>query len=974
MIGNYAIAQHVLLGSFPASEKVPNVASLLSSSRAIGLNPRDMASTSSLSQRNNEDVASSSRLVNALIRVRDSGKKSNVRSTHHNVTLSLEQDDRNGSAIVQEAADDNDVTLNSSSTVSAKNEGQTVTLTSWKTQEFAYRKTTRVGLGEEDELPTLARGLFTIAIGAGQHRIVVRGYDKFFNEEEMPWTKKEAIAKYSSPPFELSFKENGCIIFISALSPYQLIVTSKHSLGANESHEVSHAQKGEQWLDEHLARKGKRKSDLASELWNRNETAVAELCDDQFEEHVLAYPAERTGLHLHGLNKNSAEFMTQPMQEVEEFAQEWGFLPTRYLTIDNLADVEKFCQSVGESGSWQGIPIEGFVVRTHMPVTVSPSKNDKVLVSPPYSAGQAWFYKVKFDEPYLMYRDWRELTRRMLTDKQKFDKARAERGLGFESYKTDSSTQLDSSSAVDLSKNARKKEQKKAEKERRAEEAAAGLTPPLPPQTRSTRPETRLFVQWCYEKLYGSKDGKEKPDLKLFESFNQNKGIINLREKFIEYMHSPEGKTRLAENTKRSKFSNDSQARSDAILTSRDQSDKPFDKTLIVPIAVPGCGKTALAVALSQLIPDLGHTQSDNVQSKKTAPTFLRNIGLELNNHDVVFADRNNHLFKHRNEIVDMIKTWEQKTDKGAHRVRLVAVAWSLNALPLNAVHHICSDRIAQRGENHQSLRSTENKEYEQILWQFLRNLESFGSGEKGGGDKGHGDSAFDNIIRLDVNASIEQNLLKLTQQLASLLGFSIPEDEKIRSALQKALEYKVSLKKEVKGAPIQRIRYYGLAIETNVTDLLFDVLSPYPNARETFEGLKGQNRIIQTPHVTLVHSSEVEEGNLSAKKRWELFSQLASKPNPPFFTMFIDLIAWDDRAMALGVSEVKCKDVPDLYTLQGQHWRPHITLGTFAESIRPFEANRVLLEADAGQNKEKVHCVHFKKPIHLQARIKGLS
>lgn len=929
--------------------------------------------SSSIPQRNNEDLASSSNLVSALIRVRDSGKKSNVRSTDHNVALSFGKNDTNGSAVVQEAADDDDEKMHSFSTSSAHKGDQTVMLTSWKTQEFAYRKTTKVGLGQDDELPTLARGLFTMAIGADQHRIVVRGYDKFFNEDEMPWTKKEAIAKYSSPPYELSFKENGCIIFIAALSPYQLIVTSKHSLGANESHEVSHAQKGEQWLDQHLAQRGKRKSDLASELWNRNETAVAELCDDQFEEHVLAYPAERTGLHLHGLNKNSAEFMTRPMQEVEKFAQEWGFLPTRYLTIDNLADVEKFCQSVGESGSWQGIPIEGFVVRTHKPMTVSLSKDGKNPVSPPYKPGQAWFYKVKFDEPYLMYRDWRELTRRMLSDKQKFDKAKAERGLGLGSYTTEATMQIDPSLSADLSKNATKKEQKKAEQVRRAEEAAAGLTPPLPPQTRSTRPETRLFVEWCYEKLYGSKDGIQKPELDLFESFSQNKGIINLREKFIEYMKSPEGKARLAETNRKSKNSNASRIQSDAMHANGEQSDKAFDKTLIVPIAVPGCGKTVLAVALSHLIPDLGHTQSDNVQSKKTAPTFLRNIGQELSNHDVVFADRNNHLFKHRNEIADMIKTWEQRTDKGAHRVRLIAVAWSLNALPLNAIHHICSDRIAQRGENHQTLRSNENKDYEQILWQFLRNLESFGSGEKGGGDKGHGDSAFDNLIQLNVNASIEQNLHKLIQELTPLLGLSMPDDKEIKVALQKAMEYKVSMKKEVKGAPVQKIRYYGLAIEANIIDFLHDVLAPYPTALEAFEALKGSNRIIQTPHVTLVHSSEVEEGNVSGKKRWETFSQLAKESNPPLFTMFIDLIAWDDRAMALGVSEVRSESVSDLYTLQGQQWRPHITIGTFAESIRPFEANRVLLEADAGENKQNVHCVRFKKSIHMQARIKGM-
>lgn len=74
-------------------------------------------------------------------------------------------------------------------------------VTSWKTVEFAYRKAAEVGIGKD--LPTLARGLFTVkqdghtaqqgpsseASGSRHDRIVVRGYDKFFNVGEISWTK-----------------------------------------------------------------------------------------------------------------------------------------------------------------------------------------------------------------------------------------------------------------------------------------------------------------------------------------------------------------------------------------------------------------------------------------------------------------------------------------------------------------------------------------------------------------------------------------------------------------------------------------------------------------------------------------------------------------------------------------------------------------------------------------------------------------
>jgi tRNA ligase len=59
---------------------------------------------------------------------------------------------------------------------------------SWKMNEFKYYDI-------PSPFPTLARGIFTVELpnksqGAEgtQHRIVARGYDKFFNIGEVPWT------------------------------------------------------------------------------------------------------------------------------------------------------------------------------------------------------------------------------------------------------------------------------------------------------------------------------------------------------------------------------------------------------------------------------------------------------------------------------------------------------------------------------------------------------------------------------------------------------------------------------------------------------------------------------------------------------------------------------------------------------------------------------------------------------------------
>ena len=64
---------------------------------------------------------------------------------------------------------------------------------SWKMNEFKYYDV-------PSPFPTLARGLFTVELPKGtdeaekgskdvdqKHRIVARGYDKFFNIGEVPW-------------------------------------------------------------------------------------------------------------------------------------------------------------------------------------------------------------------------------------------------------------------------------------------------------------------------------------------------------------------------------------------------------------------------------------------------------------------------------------------------------------------------------------------------------------------------------------------------------------------------------------------------------------------------------------------------------------------------------------------------------------------------------------------------------------------
>jgi tRNA ligase len=53
-------------------------------------------------------------------------------------------------------------------------------ITSWKMTEHMYFQS-------NNNFPTLARGLFTEEVN-GEERIVARGYDKFFNTDEVAWS------------------------------------------------------------------------------------------------------------------------------------------------------------------------------------------------------------------------------------------------------------------------------------------------------------------------------------------------------------------------------------------------------------------------------------------------------------------------------------------------------------------------------------------------------------------------------------------------------------------------------------------------------------------------------------------------------------------------------------------------------------------------------------------------------------------
>lgn len=266
-------------------------------------------------------------------------------------------------------------------------------VTSWKFNEFEYASNSVV-------LPSEARGLFTV----GDDRIVIRGYDKFFCVEELLRTSWATLEETTCGPYTLALKENGCIVFMSGLNEQgELLVTSKHLFKNREgTYGPNHASQGEIELNIQLQKLGLTPSEFGRYLFENNLTAVAELCDDSFEEHVLPYSKEEAGLYLHGLNYNTVKFKTCDVEMVDEVADRFGFKKIGHFSIAEFDDLKEFLVECNKTGTYEGREVEGFVIRSHL-------KSD----------GSDFFFKYKFEEPYLLYRDMREVTRLLVegTDK-----------------------------------------------------------------------------------------------------------------------------------------------------------------------------------------------------------------------------------------------------------------------------------------------------------------------------------------------------------------------------------------------------------------------------------------------------------------------------------------------------------------------------------------------------------------------------
>lgn len=252
----------------------------------------------------------------------------------------------------------------------------------WKFREFDFFR-------RSDEMPCRARGLFTTSTG-----IVARGYDKFYNYLELSPIKQKELQDQCEGPFNVSLKENGCIIFFAGLPDFTLLVCLKNVTGDLNTHpnrKPTHYEQGIILITRQLEKLGLSTRELGRELYENRLTAIAELCDDAYEEHVVSYPPDIAGLYLHGLNRNTKEFETLNMDTVANFADRWGFKKVYNRTFASFTEFMAYITEVNKTGCLNGHEIEGFVIRCKR-------------------QGKSYFLKYKFKEPYGLYRQLREAT------------------------------------------------------------------------------------------------------------------------------------------------------------------------------------------------------------------------------------------------------------------------------------------------------------------------------------------------------------------------------------------------------------------------------------------------------------------------------------------------------------------------------------------------------------------------------------
>ena len=253
----------------------------------------------------------------------------------------------------------------------------------------------------------------------------------------------------------------------------------------------------------------------------------------------------------------------------------------------------------------------------------------------------------------------------------------------------------------------------------------------------------------------------------------------------------------------------------------------------------------------------------------------------------------------------------------------------------------------------------------------------------------------FDEEIRLSVVEDPLTNLKTAVNALWPILGKSeIPDHEHLQQALKDASEYRIEIVKKLDGVPSNPVRYYALSVELDLEQVVRSTLLDTTGVQEEketrsegkyfLERLVDTGRIINKPHVTIVHQKNVEaeaaarvdqqlsdplETNTAVgpeQTMWKACLALDKLETPTLFDFTATGLIWNYRVMTLVVGDLRPHHgANERDSDEGEESRLaddaaakveealcrtltnvlHVTVGTADETIPPFEA-RSLVEA----------------------------
>ncbi|KAJ3572840.1 hypothetical protein NP233_g2815 [Leucocoprinus birnbaumii] len=359
-----------------------------------------------------------------------------------------------------------------------------------------------------------------------------------------------------------------------------------------------------------------------------------------------------------------------------------------------------------------------------------------------------------------------------------------------------------------------------------------------------------------------------------------------------------------------------------------------------------------------------GHTQSDDVKAKKSAPAFLQNVQKLLRKNDVVIADK--------------------------------------KQPPKNNTARNCANSHPTSNPAPVSSRST-------VLWMFLNTHEELTPAE------------VDASVDLELNEDTEledmvgeavDGLFKvkaLVGEGGPLEGVEKPDAGRIREvvdyvvgsyqvqknvAREKANQEKDAKKvKKQQGKPP---RYFGLAPELNVQTFVDSVFSATTEGSEQdsqrveaarfYEKLKAGKRVTDEPHITIVHKKQLPQD----QDIWDTCVDVVNMDQPPKFECKLNKLLTDGRVMVLVVDTIQFPEKKD-NMFSEEAWREaekqgkefvdalqeetknrlHVTVGTENAGIMPVEG-KMLVERWKRGERGGVSCVEFEEKV-VGARLRGM-